>query len=780
MSGHKKAAYAGLFLGGLLLYLITVLPLLIRHGGTFFYYGDYNVQQVPFYIMAHRAAREGRFFWNPLIDLGSSMGGAFSFYLWGSPFFWLTLPFPESWIPGLMPVLMGLKYGTAMVTSFAWIRTQTRSGRGALIGALLYTFSGFQACNIVFQHFHDVTAFFPLYLLAFDRFLEKKDRLPFALMTALMSVISYYFFFGQVLFLVLYYLVRYLPLRSPRRALSEVSALLAWGALGLCLSAFFLVQSLAGVLGNSRLSDRLLGYDLLVWPDSGTPLAILKSMFMVPDLVARQTLFSNENIRNGSLSLYLPGFAMTGVAAFGLRRRKSWKTRLTLVCLVMAFVPVLNALFSALNRSYYARWFYMPLLVMACMSAQALEEGETVSLKKGFGLSVLAFTAFTLAALVPTGEKEAGLFAVSDYPGLLLTEVLATGLMLAGLILAGFPGRGVMRKGQRRMPVLVLVTLLCCLVTTEAVLHNGDSLIALSGGEKWEDQMLGQAPDLPEDGFYRVETDSASTNYEMVWGIPTIHCFLSTVHPSIFSFYRTIGMLRSVESTLPQDRIGARALLSVRFYLDNTRVAQSEDYTSRGGIPAYQLYGDSRGYDIYENPYCLPMGLAFDRCVTREDYALLSGTDLADRLLVRDLIVTADQAERYQDILTLESHGREEPMDMASFAMEAEKRRKGACRDFVFEKNGFSARSSLDRDSLVLFSIPYDRGFSVKVDGEETAAECVDGGLLAVYVPAGDHVIRASYRPPYLVPACLVSLLAALGAVLYAFGQGGLAKKSGR
>ena len=103
------------------------------------------------------------------------MAGDFSFYLWGSPFFWLTLPFPESWIPGLMPVLMGLKYGTAMVTSFAWIRTQTRSDRGALIGALLYTFSGFQACNIVFQHFHDVTAFFPLYLLAFDRFLEKKE-----------------------------------------------------------------------------------------------------------------------------------------------------------------------------------------------------------------------------------------------------------------------------------------------------------------------------------------------------------------------------------------------------------------------------------------------------------------------------------------------------------------------------------------------------------------------------------------------------------------------------
>ena len=82
--------YILLFMGGALLYLAAVLPFLVYHGGIFFYYGDYNVQQVPFYILAHRAVRSGRFFWNPYIDLGGSMGGSLSFYLWGSPFFWLT------------------------------------------------------------------------------------------------------------------------------------------------------------------------------------------------------------------------------------------------------------------------------------------------------------------------------------------------------------------------------------------------------------------------------------------------------------------------------------------------------------------------------------------------------------------------------------------------------------------------------------------------------------------------------------------------------------------
>ena len=218
------------FWGGVLIYLLAVLPFLISHKGLFFYYGDYNVQQVPFLIFAHRAVRQGRFFWNPLVDLGGNMTGTFAFYLWGSPFFWLTIPFPENWLVHIMPAIMALKYGTASAASYAWLRTQTRTARAAVLGSMLYAFSGFQACNIVFQHFHDVTAFFPLYLLAFDRFVQgrrESDRagfghavyasriarnrgakrgapkglLGFILMTALMSVINYYFFFGQVVFI---------------------------------------------------------------------------------------------------------------------------------------------------------------------------------------------------------------------------------------------------------------------------------------------------------------------------------------------------------------------------------------------------------------------------------------------------------------------------------------------------------------------------------------------------------------------------------------------------
>ena len=38
----------------------------------------------------------------------------------------------------------------------------------------------------------------------------------------------------------------------------------------------------------------------------------------------------------------------------------------------MALVPVLNSAFYALNSSYDARWYYMPILIMCAATMQAV------------------------------------------------------------------------------------------------------------------------------------------------------------------------------------------------------------------------------------------------------------------------------------------------------------------------------------------------------------------------------------------------------------------------
>ena len=524
--GSAGLQYILIFAGGALLYLTAVLPFLVYHGGIFFYYGDYNVQQVPFYILAHRAVRNGQFFWNPYIDLGSSMGGSLSFYLWGSPFFWLTIPFKEETVPYILPFIMSLRYGTAMVTSYAWISRQVRDRSWALIGSLLYSFSGFQACNIVFQHFHDATAFFPLYLLSFDEIVRKRRFSGFAFMTALMSIVNYYFFFGQAVFLVLYYFVRYFRKRSVQKAVSEILFIAAAGVTGLLMASFFLVQSVGGVSGNSRLDNLINGYGILAYEDGTTPLAIIKSLFMVPDIIAKPTLFSGEQVRNGSLAAYLPCFSIAGVIAYCRIFRASWKKKMVLLCGVFAFIPVLNSAFSAFNAGYYARWFYMPILVMSAMTARALETGRRSELSSGAKITAAATSAIMLCAFLPVLEKgKVKWFAVSTNRDLLKTEMIATAVQLAALLFLLVLMPGMKKLSKYRKSALIIVTAASCLLTSMAVLYNGNSLIAKTGGQKWKRQMLESKPALRDtSSFFRVETDGTSTNYEMVWGYPTIHC----------------------------------------------------------------------------------------------------------------------------------------------------------------------------------------------------------------------------------------------------------------
>ena len=765
-AGVKR--YILLFVGGALLYLAAVLPFLVYHNGIFFYYGDYNVQQVPFYILAHRAVRNGYFFWNPYIDLGSSMGGSLSFYLWGSPFFWLTIPFPERTVPYLLPFVMSLRYGTAMVTSYAWIRTQVKKDTWAVVGSFLYTFSGFQACNIVFQHFHDATAFFPLYLLAFDRAVKERKNTGFILMTALMSVINYYFFFGQVIFMILYYFVRYFPSRKSAGAAAEVLYLLGSGAAGLLLAAFFLVQSISGVSGNSRLDNYINGYGLLAYEEGTTPLAIIKSFFVVPDIIAKPTLFSGEQIKNSSLAAYLPCFSMSGVISYFMIFGKNWKKRMAVLCGVFLMVPVLNSVFSAMNASFYARWLYMPILLLSAMTVRALETGKDRILAKGAFITTVITACIMLCAAIPTLEKgKLKWFSICSNMDLLFIEIIATTLQLVVMIFLIIILPRLKRLAGYRVPIILISTMFSCLVTTTAVLYNGNSLIARTGGVKWRKQMLDTKPGLNEkEGFYRVETDGTSTNYEMVWGYPTIHCFESTVNPSIFTFYRKIGMIRTVESTLPLERVGARSLLSVRYYLENVLVKSSETLEEKGGLLGYEETLPGNGYRIYENLNYIPMGFTFENYIRDEEYSSLKKGELTDRLLVKDIILTDEQCEKYGHLMQEDLNADSDVMSSTEFAKNCSERADSACRSFAFDKDGFTAEIDLEAENLVFFSVPYDPGFTAYVDGESAPVEKVDGGLIAIPVGSGSHRIEVRYYPVGLSVCTGISVITALLLIL--------------
>ena len=139
-----KEPYGKVFCIAFFSLLLVLLPILIADKGYFIYYGDYNSQQIPFYSLANDAVRSGSFGWNWFTDLGSNFIGSYSFYLLGSPFFWITTLLPRGAVTFSMPILLAAKHGIAAVTAYAYIRRFVHNQTAPCVGGLLYAFSGFQ------------------------------------------------------------------------------------------------------------------------------------------------------------------------------------------------------------------------------------------------------------------------------------------------------------------------------------------------------------------------------------------------------------------------------------------------------------------------------------------------------------------------------------------------------------------------------------------------------------------------------------------------------------
>ena len=76
-----KNDYWNIFVISLITAAVIFLPFMIYDHGYFLYYGDFNAQQIPFYLHAHDAVRNGNIFWDWGTDLGTNFIGSYTFYL---------------------------------------------------------------------------------------------------------------------------------------------------------------------------------------------------------------------------------------------------------------------------------------------------------------------------------------------------------------------------------------------------------------------------------------------------------------------------------------------------------------------------------------------------------------------------------------------------------------------------------------------------------------------------------------------------------------------------
>jgi len=369
MIEHKSIyrLYLKSFLISLITASIIILPFVISGKGILYIFSDFNLQQIPFNILSNNSIKNGNVFWSWNTDLGSNFIGSYSFYTLGSPFFWISMIFPARMFPYLIAPLLILKFGFAGLTSFAYIQRFLTNKNYAIIGSLLYAFSGFQIGNMFYNHFLDVTVLFPLLLIALDGYLVNNRKVIFAAVVALNALVNYEFFVGEIVFLLIYFICRTFA-KDIKITLRKFGVLLFESLLGVGISAILLLPSLFHTLQIPRAVKTIAGIKAIFYHPS-IYLDLLKAILMPAEAVNRSIITPTSWT---STEAYLPLFGIVLVMAYLFsKHKKSWISVTLISCLMFSVVPLLNSSFYLFNGEYYSRWFYMPILLMALVSMKA-------------------------------------------------------------------------------------------------------------------------------------------------------------------------------------------------------------------------------------------------------------------------------------------------------------------------------------------------------------------------------------------------------------------------
>ena len=777
MSFLNKKYYLKTFVIALIMGCVMIIPFIISMGGAFYFYGDLKLQHIPFNKMISDVIKSGDLGWCWQGDMGLNFLGSFGSYL-ANPFFWLILLVPSEYSHFLIGPIIILKLAVTAMLGSVYIRRFVKDPKTAVIGGLLFGFSGYSIYNIYFYAFHDSMCVFILILIALEEAVVCKRRGVFALTVAFSAMLSPYFFYEHCIFLVIYFISRIAMSREFRINVKDFFCLAFESVIGFAMSAVLFLPMAYSTMSLSRVGDLLSGWDFMAYSDSLYYLRLVFSMFLPTETPHMSTWLPTVEALS-SAALYLPFFAMSGVIAVMHSRKKNWVKPVLLVCLVMAFIPGLNAVFSMMNEHYYCRWFYMPELMLCLATAMALDD-ESCDLRFGarvnFGVAAALCVLYLLtpfACVMESYDAEGNLVSNTVYKPRFLyynfglrAFILVVIALVSGVVLL----RAVQPKLRKNREKFLSICAVCVVV-----ISVGTGIIELKkaidrNGLVDEFRVIMDDRDLKlEDDktLFRVDYPTF-VNINLVYGLSSPSSFFTVLPQSTFDFYTLIKNERTQLSLVNNTDYCFNALTETKYILVHESIDEefSENYAGASGSFTYTETRD--GFRIYKNDYILPAGYAYERYILDRDLSDFEEDVEITGTMMKAAVLDKDTAEKLSDLLTPMPVEEAGELEFEEFKQELAERSKLSVNSFEKQGSSFTATTDYDRERLVVFSVPYEGGWSAEIGGEPAEIYTINGCFMAVRVPAGEQTIRFTYKTPLLAEGAVISAVSAAALAVYA------------
>lgn len=716
------------FLSSLLLGTIITLPNIIGGHGTFTLIADWNFQQIPFNKLINDSIKEGSYLWTWFNELGSNFIGTFSFYNLFSPFNIIAYIFPSSWFEYLIGPIFILKYAVAGLTSYLFIQRYVKNKNYALIGSLLYAFSGFQLTNTLFYHFHDVVAIFPLLLYTLDSLVLDNKKGKFALVVALCALTNWFFFIGEVVFVILYFIVRVIT-KSYKINFNKFIQIVLESLIGTLLSAFVLLPSLLFVSSNPRINNSWDIIKMFKYENMVNYAEIIRSFIFAPEIMYIRSIFSENNYT--SVELYLPFVGCILFISYILKNIRKWPSIMSIISVVFMLIPILNSSFFAFTTTYYARWFYMPILIFSLISSICLDKNYKI--ENGVLLSIFASSLFFISMFIyMVISKNHSIFYDISY------FVLSISITFLNMFIMYYV-YNIKNKKIMTIAIVIFIFLFVGIWGNYMVYKYKNRTFVT---HNYYIQYLNNAKYL---GKYKNEktnsSNSCSYNFGYTSKIKNIKTFNSNISGSAFKFYNSLYYGRHVATIIEESDKYLNDFLGVRYMISCNNKENLEQY-------GYKYLEESGPYRIYINPEYKEFGFGVNKYISNKDFKKLS-IDERKKVLNDTIVLNDKQIEKYGYLY--------KPDNDINYET----------NNFKYLKNGFKSYIISDKETLAIYTIPYDKGWKAYINGKNANIEEVDNGMMAVKINKGKNKILFKYFTPGLKEGIIITILSVISLIIY-------------
>lgn len=826
MKKYKNCFFSALLV--LVIACIGFLSVILKNNSVYILYGDSVEQQYAFIMGFWQKIHDFDF---SLYEWSNGLGAnsfSYIFYNLFSPFNLIYLLFPKEAIHQLMLYVNLFKMMVLAFMCSLWLQKIYKKTEIVVAGSLMITFSGWVLFYYHYQ-FLDAFVFYPLILYYAECFLQDNKKRGLVASIAALTFVNYYFMYMFVPFLWLYTLFRYLIVNTKAQVkmiLKDAMRFLVLSLLAMGTAGVVLLPCLNFIMSSPRLASE----ELSVFVGIKDLIKIVSSLFtpvfsrIEPSMIIYQNQLTYQGWGGGA-SLFVSVFALVLLPhVFFLPDQRKKNVLLVFAGIIGVFLicPYFYKLFQG---SIDTRFFYMAVFLEVILCCEVLSVEGLLKTRTNFTITFGVFVVFALLSFV---SYKYSLSSLSSLKVLFKVQSILFVLLFLGqmvlmkkgcrswlifLVIEAFISTSIFVEYNEPIKVKDFQYEKTVNQTVETIksTDSGFYRVLFDNSEFGlaNDAYIHQVPGVSfYSSIYGYEQESFLERIKSKWSLPNYdgkyrlytlagakYWVTKENQPAVPLGYQKVENEDYYVNTnfvelgyAVKDTISAETVFSLPFVTQD-RIMQEYLVLEESTNKNYELHDQFRTLVEWAMPEYVEVWLETplsDAIIYVENFGIpvvdvtlyyageivrtesywqyhyidiyLSENELVDKIIIQGQDV--DGTGSAINVYVAENASLTEKQIY-------QKRAESSFENVKFENDRITADIHLMDDSYVLTQIPYDSGWKVVVDGNESKVMKANGGFVALYLYEGEHHITFEYHMPWISTGFVVSVVSILVLILW-------------